>query len=244
MKNLTNTMLILTLATLGSTGLVAMKRPRDGDAPEASAAKKQKVEDVKPQRFHELFPGTLFDQLLPELDSIVQDYKHALVLIDTAKNALEAGLEVFKASMEELKFYDVLEKLLKIYGHDVLVILLKDYFKKNPELVCMEDQNSNTALHCAVEENNQPMVKLLLDAAGPKACDLVCMQDGWGCTVLHYAVDNNNEDVVKLLLDIAGVRACELVRMQDEWDETALGYAKDKNEAIVQLIKQYLPDEQ
>lgn len=54
MKNLRNTILTLTLAELSSTGLVAMKRPPDGDLFEAPAAKRQKMEDVILQGYQSL----------------------------------------------------------------------------------------------------------------------------------------------------------------------------------------------
>jgi ankyrin repeat protein len=131
-----------------------------------------------------------------------------------------------------------LKKLLQTYSPDALSLPLRIYFDNNPKLVCMQGKYGNTALHLAADEHNSySMAKLLLEAAGDKACQLVCMKGFIYATALHLAANNNNYPLAKLFLDIAGDKACQLVFMRTERWPTALHFAANNNNvALAKLL--------
>ncbi|EMD88580.1 hypothetical protein COCHEDRAFT_1181709 [Bipolaris maydis C5] len=96
------------------------------------------------------------------------------------------------------------------------------YFSVN-----MKDRSGKTALHRAVNQGNEVIVRLLLD----KGADLEA-KDKIGRTALDRAVDLGNEVVVRLLLD----RRADL-KAKDKFGKTALHRAVDQgSEVVVRLL--------
>ena len=65
--------------------------------------------------------------------------------------------------------------------------------------VNVSDDNSESLLHLAVENNSEPMVQLLIDSRiNLKA------KDEYGLTALVYAFKNGNKDIVRIIKAAGG----------------------------------------
>lgn len=79
-----------------------------------------------------------------------------------------------------------------------------------------------TALHFAVNEDEEELVKLLLAVAGEKLFELLCVQDKYGRTALHIAVCRKNVAVVAWLFNAGGERVLELMDMRTFMGQAAI----------------------
>ncbi|RDW82941.1 hypothetical protein BP5796_04432 [Coleophoma crateriformis] len=85
----------------------------------------------------------------------------------------------------------------------------------------------SSALHRAIERENIPMIRLLLERGAD-----VMKKDANGLTSFHVAVKNGNEEVVKLLLD----RGLD-PNVKDSLSRTVLFYAvESENEHITKVL--------
>ncbi|XP_031574916.1 uncharacterized protein LOC116308594 [Actinia tenebrosa] len=88
------------------------------------------------------------------------------------------------------------------------------------------DNEEKTALFYAVQDNNERMVRALIDAGADN------ITDNEGKTALFYAVQDNNESMVRALID-AGAD----VNTTDNEGKTALFYAvQENNESMVRTL--------
>lgn len=111
-----------------------------------------------------------------------------------------------------------------------------DNWKGKPSQVLMEargfrtplmrDGEAMTALHHAVEQENEPAVVELIDRGAD-----VNARDFGGGSVLHYAVENKNGYIVDLIL-----KAGAMVRARNREGETPLDIARRRNEHVDLLL--------